>query len=158
MNDIKVYLFRIISGAVLSAVFLSLPLKRSLHTTLGLSCGCLMVILTLSPLVKIDIDENISRIPAFFEHSSQAEVQSNDQLLQELICEQTEEIIEKKASELGISAEAEVSVKYDEAVGSYLPYKVNIVVSESGGTLDGLKEFLSRELAIVEERQTWELK
>lgn len=158
MNTLRTYLFRVISGAVISAVLLSLPLQKPLKKILGFSCGCLMILLTLTPLIGADWDSLFAQIPQVFETVPQAQVQDNDELLQNLIAEQTAERIVQTAETMGIRAEAEVRVQYDDAVGSYVPYRVTVTVSESTGSLDGLREFLSAELAIPEERQIWKLK
>lgn len=157
MSMLRAYLFRVICGAVISAVFLSVPLQKPLKNILGFSCGCMMILLTLTPLVGIDWDACIEQLPQVFETVPQEQVQSNEELLRDLIAEQTAELIEQTAEELGIRVDAEVGVQYDETVGSFVPYSAEITVYESKGSLDGLRAFLTSELAIPEERQVWKL-
>ena len=157
MNMLRAYLFRVICGAVISAVILSVPLQPPLKKILGFSCGCMMILLTLSPLVGMDWDTCIEQLPQVFDALPQEQVQSNEDLLRDLIAKQTAELIEQTAEEMDIRADAEVGVQYDEAVGSFVPYSAEITVYASKGSLDGLRAFLTSELAIPEERQTWKL-
>lgn len=159
MNAIREYLFRLISGAVLSAVFLSIPLRQSVKKVLGICCGCMMILLVLSPLVRLDVRQLVADFPSLWEEFGQAQgSNANEELLQSMICEQTQTVIEQQAKSLGITAQAAVQLRYDETVGSYVPYSVKLTVSESNGTLDALRIYLKNELAIPEERQTWILK
>lgn len=158
MTWIQTYLIRLITGAVLCAILLSLPLQKTNRKLLSLSCGCLMILLTVSPLLQVDVQALTARLSGLIEPLPQAEVSSNNELLQTLICTQTEELIEKKAEELGITVQAEVTVQYDDTVKSYLPYRVKLTVTGSRGSMESLRDYLTCELAIPEERQTWKLK
>lgn len=157
MNALREYLFRFISGAVLSAILLSLPLRQTVRKVLTLSCGCLLILLAVSPLYQADISALTDSLPSLFDIPEVAEKGSNDELLQSLICQQTEELIAQKAAEFGIAAEASVKLRYDEAVGSYLPDAVTVTVTGSERTLEPLRQYITQELAIAEERQTWKL-
>lgn len=137
---------------------MSLPLRASLRKIAGFACGCLLVILILSPLVKVDLNQLLRELPELTLPDPNIEISDNDALLQQLICEQTASVIAQKAGELMISAEAEVILRYDSEIGSYVPDSVRITVFESKGTIEPLREYISKELAIPEERQTWILK
>lgn len=154
MNSIQAYLFRIVCAAALSSLVLSLPLQKQLKRLLGLVCGCVMVLLTLTPLCALDIQTLMHTLPPLIENDISVPDGQNDALLQALICEQTEQVIADKAKALGLTAQAEVTVRYDETVGSYLPYGVTVTVSGEGSK-DALKRFVTEELAIAEARQIW---
>lgn len=149
------YLFGIVAGAVLTAVVMSLPLRASLRKIAQLACGCLLVIVTLAPLVRADLRESLREQPIFTEQLPGVTVSDNDELLQQLIKEQTEALINEKAKEFSITAAAEVELRYDSEIGSYVPYRVKMKVSESKGTLEPMREYLSAQLGIPEERQQW---
>lgn len=122
-----------------------------------LSCGCLMVLLTLTPLLHLDFAALTVKLPEIFSSQMPELSPKNDELLQQLICEQTEETITNKAQSYGILCTASVTLQYDSEIGSYLPYSVRLNVSQSSGTLDAFRNFITQELAIPEERQTWVL-
>lgn len=153
----QMYLFRIVCGAVISSILQSLPLRGSIRRLVMLSCGCLMVLLTLTPLLHLDFATLTVKLPEIFSSQMPELSPKNDELLQQLICEQTEETIEKKAQSYGILCTASVTLQYDSEIGSYLPYSVRLNVSQSSGTLDAFRNFITQELAIPEERQTWVL-
>ncbi len=151
----QTYLFRIICGAVLSAIVQSFPLRGSIRKLVTLACGCLMVLLTVTPLLHLEFDRLTAQIPSEFSIPMPELSDKNDELLQQMICEQTEDLIEQTAQKNGIVCKALVTLRYDSKIGSYVPYSVRLNVSQSTGTLDTLKAFLREDLAIPEERQTW---
>lgn len=151
----QTYLFRIICGAVLSAVVQSFPLRGTVRRLVALSCGCLMVVLTVTPLLHISFDSLTAKIPSVFSSAMPELSDKNEVLLQDLIREQTEDLIEQTAQEQGVDCTASVTLQYDDEIGNYLPYSVRITVCQSIGTLDALKTFVTEELAIPEERQAW---
>lgn len=153
----QMYLFRIVCGAVISSILQSLPLRGSIRRLVMLSCGCLMVLLTLTPLLHLDFAALTVKLPEIFSSQMPELSPKNDELLQQLICEQTEETITNKAQSYGILCTASVTLQYDSEIGSYLPYSVRLNVSQSSGTLDAFRNFITQELAIPEERQTWVL-
>lgn len=155
---IRDYLFRLICAGILSSAVLSVPLQKPIRRVLSLACGCVLVLLTLSPLLSVDLSTVIRSLPSVFDGDISVQTEKNDKLLQELICTQTEELIVKTAAEHGIRAEAEITVRYDETIGSYLPYSATVTVYESGASTEELRQFLTDDLAIPEARQTWILK
>lgn len=153
----QTYLYRIICGAAISAAIQTLPLRGTVRKIVLMLSGCLMVILTLAPLARLDFKSLNAVIPETFTAQRPELSDKNDALLQDLICSQTEELIESTALSCGIECTAIVSLQYDKTVGSYLPYSVRLNVTRSEGSFDALKTFLQEQLAIPEERQTWVL-
>lgn len=149
---------RLVSASVLCAILQSVPLQNAMKKILSAACGCMIALLAIAPLANIDVAAYLSQLPSWIETVPLQEVQSNEELLKELICEQTEQLIEQKAEEYDIGAEADITLKYDETVGTYLPYSVILTVRQSDGTMDGLRRYIADELSIPEERQTWRLK
>ncbi len=153
----QLYLIRIVCGAIISAILQSFPLRGTIRKLVVLSCGCLMVVLTVAPLLRMDFNHLTAQLSSSFSYPMPEVSSRNDELLQQLICEQTEDLIEQTAQAQGTVCTAAVTLKYDETVGSYVPYSVRVSVSQSVGTIDALKAFLTEDLAIPEERQTWVL-
>lgn len=155
---IRDYLFRLISAGILTSVLLSVPLQKPIRRVLALACGCALVLLTLSPLLTFDLQAVLRSLPSAFQVDGSLHTEKNDALLQDLICSQTEELIVNTAAEMHIKAQAEVTVQYDESIGSYLPYSVTVTIYEGGASLEELRRFLTVDLAIPEARQTWIMK
>lgn len=155
MSAVRNYLFRLVCAAAMSSAVLSLPLQKQLKRLLGLACGCILVLLTLTPLCNLDLPTLLRSLPPLIQEDAPFSDTQNDALLQKLICEQTAAVIEEKAEELGITVRAEVTVKYDETIGSFLPYRVTVTVLGGEGSKEALRRFVTEELAIAEERQIW---
>lgn len=151
------YLLKIVCGAVITTVLQMLPLRAAIRKILMFGCGCVMVLLTVTPLLHISPDSLRLSLPETVSSQLPELSEKNDAILQELICEQTEDAILQKAQTCGIDCTVSVTLRYDTAVGSYLPYSVRLNVTQSSGTVDELRSFLTQELAIPEERQTWVL-
>jgi hypothetical protein len=77
------------------------------------------------------------------------------EILEDLVCEQTRQIIEAQASLFGFTAQAEVFCTYDRALGTFLPTRVTITAACTQTQKELLSDFLTQQLGIETEAQTW---
>ena len=157
MAELKAYLLRVVSICVLTALARAFPVKGAVRKAMELTCGLLVLLTILQPLVRIDVSEISSAIGRLITQTADAERESrayNARLTADVIKEKTEAYIWDKATEEKFTP-TEVSVEV--SFGGTYPYASGVVI---GGAYTDLQKkrigsWIESTLAIPEDRQQW---
>ena len=152
----KSYVFRIITAGVICTITFSLFQKNeTIGKLLKMISGLFMLITILMPLSKIDaniityIDPTIHRDASVFVQSGCFQAQES---LRSIITERCQTYIVEKASSMGVSVDAEVSLN-DDTYPS--PCAVRVLGAVSPYTKQQLQTIISQDLGIPKEQQIW---
>ena len=153
---LRSYLLSVIAAALLSAVGLSLLPKGSVRRVLGLCCGMLLALCALRPVLRLDeaaLSQSLARFQMQAEEARTGIEVKNRELVAEIIKQSAETYILDKASSMGLEASVEVTVE-GEMTYPY-PAAVCITANAAEAQRKQLGSYISENLAIPAERQTW---
>lgn len=146
------YILRLVCGAVISAVILSIGGDSSIRRML---CGLFMAFLAISPLRDIDLADIPNSLDSFTssaEAAAQDGVDMASEAILDIIKTESETYILDKAEELGL--EVEVSVLVDSQ--TQLPVAVTITGNAGPYQKQVLNDYIRENLGIEEGDQQWE--
>lgn len=152
----KAYLVGLTAAAILAALVRRLAPNNAAGKTAKMGAGLLILIAMLRPLGEADplgAAQDLLKKGWQDPLSAQAAERGTNELLEELITDQTESYILDKAQALGLQLTAEVTTR----ISDYYPVPWSVRLQ---GTADAyqrrtLTEYISQELGIPEERQEW---
>lgn len=155
---LRSYLLAIVAVSLLTAILLSLLPKGGVRRAAGLTCAMALAVVVLRPAAVLD-GESLSRAIARLEMESEqvrtgVEVK-NRELVAAIIKQNAETYILDKAASMGLELLAEVTVEG----GSGYPYPAAAVLtgSPTPDQQKKLEAYITENLAIPAERQTWKL-
>jgi hypothetical protein len=151
IDALRGWIIKIIGASVLSAIALSVTLSPKMKRVVSLCCSFLAAAVLLSPLSGLSeasVSLEGSRERASFA-AGELE-QKNEELRRGIIAERCRAYILSKAAELGVEAEASVTLS-----GDGTPYSCRVSVECGGAVKFVLSETITRDLGIPEDRQYW---
>ena len=156
MTAIKSYLLRLILCGFLVSLTGVLLRGKKTGRALKLCGGCLLLLTALSPLLRVDL----SKLPDLVTGLTGAERmeaarEKNDAILRDLVADQTAAWIEERASALGLTLTAAVTVR-QEGESLFVPEAVTLTGTWTETQRTALEAALREELDIPPERQRWE--
>ena len=157
MSSLGRYIFTIIIAAILTGVLQTILPGKSLSSTMvKLTTGIFMVLVALSPLVKVRLDNTLDYISNVEIDASaiisEAEMNSKKET-EKIIAQNTEAYILDRASELGADIEAKIEFQEDVL---FVPLRVKITGYVSPITKRRLVSIIENDLGISEDLQIWE--
>lgn len=147
---VRDYLMSIVAISLFSTILLALVPSSGIHRTLKFLCGLLLMLVTIAPLIQLEIQPWEMTEMTYPTENLETQQQA---WTAELIKEEAEAYIWDKAKALGYDLQVEVEVGYTE---NY-PYPEKVVIT---GEIDPIhRDILSSELennlAIPVEKQEW---
>jgi len=156
MESLGKYLLSIVIAAAICGIMNGLVSgKQASGSIIRLISGIFMAITVITPLVKIEFDDFESYVDAIntdAQNSSEMGVSAAEIETAKIIKQQLEAYILDKAEALHLSVSVELVMTEDFPPS---PYAVQISGSVSPYNKKVLSEYISSELSIPEERQTW---
>lgn len=156
MIDFRGYLIRLTAAAILGAIVRNLAPTGGAGRAARLGAGLLVLITAFGPIASLDTvaaTQNLVR-QGYRDPLSTGEFDKTvNDLMAELITEQTEAYILDKAKELDLVLTVKVTVKVEDTYP--VPFSVQLVGSPTTAQRMALTETIEAELQIPEERQEW---
>lgn len=160
MNSVKTYLLRLVLCGFLVSLAGLLNREGREKQLLRLCGGCLLLITAIRPLVSLDLSALQDRLgalglpaPITREEASRR----NDEILAELVAEQTERRILEQAEELGMKLSVRVTTARDPETGLFLPDRAELLGAWTPEERAALSAWISQSLDLDPERQTWRM-
>ena len=156
MMDFRAYLIRLTAAAVLGAIVRRLAPAGGAGRAARLGAGLLVLLTAFSPLASFNTASAAQELArqGYADPLTTVEFSKNvNDLLSELITEQTEAYILDKARELGLSLTVEVTAQVEETYP--VPYAVKLRGSPTAAQKAALSSAIAADLKIPEERQEW---
>lgn len=153
---LRSYLLGVTAAALLGALCMGLLPKGSIRRSLGFCCAMLLALTMIRPLLKLDsksLAQSIARLQMQAETARTGVEVKNRELVAEIIKQSAETYILDKASSMGLEASVEVTVE-GEMTYPY-PAAVCITANAAEAQRKQLGSYISENLAIPAERQTW---
>lgn len=156
-ESVRGYLLSVVAVALLSGIVLALAPKGAVHRTLTFLCGLSIILASLGPLAGLDFDtmaQALARTRVEAEAAAEGVTVDNEELIADIIKEETEAYIWDKAAGLGLTlSRVEVEVETGDAYP--YPYGVTIAGSCTEAQKAAMTRLLEQELAIPSARQEW---
>ena len=156
MMDFRAYLIRVTAAAILGAIIRRLAPSGGAGRAARLGAGLLVLVTAFGPIASIhpaSATQDLVR-QGYGDPLTTAEFSKTvNDLLTELITEQTEAYILDKARELGLTLTAEVTARVEDTYP--VPYSVKLCGSPTASQKAALTEVIEAELKIPKERQEW---
>ena len=156
MKEIKAYLLRIILCGFLLSLWGAFFQGRQEKKALTLCGGCLMILVVVQPLLRVDL----TRLPSLWQdldpgiiRSPREAAEENDRLLQRMVEDQTRAWLLAQAEAAGIPADFDVTAE-KAAEGLFVPCAVEIRGGLSAPQRQTLEALLDQ-LEIPPERRNW---
>ena len=158
MEPIRTWLIGITAAAMVVAVSECLVPEGTVKKIGKLTCGLLMLIAILRPVVSLDYSVMSGMLAdyrlAASGYGAALEVE-NQRLIKDIIEEETSAYIQNKAAEVGASCTVEVTCKNDDA-GNLYPDSVCITGELTNEQTDTLRRLIESDLAIPAQNQQYE--
>ena len=157
MDGIRSYFLAVVAACMLAVLACALVKSSRLQRITRFIAGILILLTVATPLLRIDLSGLADRILALGEHTgfdSRQVSKDYQTMLRELVRENTESYIEKKAEALGGTIQAEVTLDY----GEY-PQPVHAVLTGSmlPDAARELESYIRDSLGIPSEEVEWRL-
>ena len=154
--DLRGYLLGLCAAALLSAIVMGVSAKSPVKHVVSLCCGLLMAAAVFRPIAQVDpmeISRSLAQIRMEAEELRTGVQVKNRDLVAEIIKEKTQAYILDKASQLGLTITADVTVGGD---GAYpYPESVRLTGQADAHRAQQLQRYIETELAIAKEKQRW---
>lgn len=155
MEELKQYLLRVITAALICAVVQTFQQQGTAKTVTNLVCGLIMTLTVIAPFRKFEFPISFDPVLSISSEASVSAAAGEEMsraALSDIIKAETEAYIQDKAAELGAQIDADVVVSNDE-----FPVPVSAVIR---GTVtdqlrNGIQEILSTNVGIAKENITW---
>lgn len=154
MTAIKAYLLRLIlCGFFVSLAGALLRGKRAARAV-TLCGGCLMILTTIRPLLRVDL----SCLPDLISGMTKTERveaarEKNEELLCRLVEEQTAAWVTQQAASMGMELTCAVTARAEG--GTFVPDRLCLTGSWTEDKRAALSDLLTRELAVSPDHQRW---
>lgn len=156
MTDFRAYLIRVTAAAILGAVIRRLAPSGGAGRAARLGAGLLVLVTAFGPIASIHpataTQDLVRRSYGDPLNTTEFGKTVND-MMTELITEQTEAYILDKARELGLTLTAEVTAQVEDTYP--VPYSVRLCGSPTASQKAALTEVIEADLKIPKERQEW---
>lgn len=156
MSWFRTYLMGVVSAAMVVALAQALTPEGAVKKIGRLVGGVVLLLAVMKPLIGLPVNEKTVPVADWLTPPTQAEEDGGQEVLKELIAQQTGAYIEDKGHILGVNCTARVTVTEGEG-GWPQPWSVEVVGSWTGEGRSALEKTIEEELAIPAERQNfWE--
>ncbi len=154
--DLRSYLLGLCAAALLAAIVMGLSEKTPVKRVVTMCCGLLMAAAVFRPIAQVDpaqLSQSLARIRMQAEQMKTGIEVKNRDLVAAIIKEKSEAYILDKASELGITLTADVTLGGDMTY----PYPESVILTgrADAQTMLRLERHIEAELGIPKEKQTW---
>ena len=156
MNEIRQYLFRIICLCIFISILCAVLPDGWKKKHLNRVCSIALILLLLSPILRLDAEQISSAISSVFLDTEQARIGfelENTSILEQIVRQKAEDCILEKANQLGMDLEVRVTAEFRDNVPFPAAAEIKGTYSEDQKRL--LTVYLERELGIPEEHMTW---
>ena len=154
--QIQAYLLSLVAAALIIAVVQAIiPSKSTTGAATQLLTGLFMVITLFVPLKSVNISgfrDLLPEIQAYSKEYTEAGEDYYTDAVGQVITEQTRAYICDKATQLGVTAEVEVTLSADSL---HIPWSVHIKAVASPYAKSALAQYIEDTIGIPKERQTW---
>lgn len=156
MSAVREYLLRLTVAAFFSSILLCIVPNGLGKKAATLLCGLVMLLLALSPLVKLDEQQlaaAISRLELEQEELRTGVEVRNRELIGQIISQRVRAYILDKATQMGMQLEVEITMNTDAAT----PYPTGVTLhgEATPAQRQKLGAYLEQTFAIAPERQVW---
>ena len=149
MEAIRNYLTAVVAVSMIAVLASALAHGSRMERVVRFAAGLLALLVCVTPLLRLDartLTDVLEQAERALDYDASGTDRTRQDMLRDLIRENTERTIEKQAEALGMLVRADVTLTEEEY--------------PQPGTLDpeqvrALSEFLSQSLGIPTERQTW---
>ena len=152
MAFLRQWLLGIVACALLVSFCEQLTPTGALKKLVRFTGGLLLILSTLQPVTRLDLDVLPLDLDVYREAMAQAHIELEDELeaaLADGIAARTGAYIEDKAAQMGLSVRAVVET--ENADGAPLPVSVTLYGTENAA----LAEYIAAQLGIAKEKQVW---
>lgn len=155
-GGIRGYLLSVAAVGMLLSLTQALAVKPAVRRTVSLVGSLLLILVVLSPFVKLDIEEaarSLARLRMDTEELRTGIAVGNRALTEDIIKEKCQTYIWDKAKEMGLELEVEVTV----SSGTEYPYPVAVTLRGHADEKQKkrLMRYILENLGIPAERQEW---
>ena len=155
MEAIRSYLTAVVAVSMIAVLASALSHGSRMERVVRFAAGLLALLVCVTPLLRLDartLTDVLGQAERALDYDASKTDRTRQDMLRDLIRENTERTIEKQAEALGMLVRADVTLTEEEYPQ---PWSATLT-----GTLDpeqvrALSEFLSQSLGIPTERQTW---
>ena len=155
MEAIRSYLTAVVAVSMIAVLASALAHGSRMERVVRFAAGLLALLVCVTPLLRLDartLTDVLEQAERALDYDASGTDRTRQDMLRDLIRENTERTIEKQAEALGMLVRADVTLTEEEYPQ---PWSATLT-----GTLDpeqvrALSEFLSQSLGIPTERQTW---
>lgn len=155
MEAIRSYLTAVVAVSMIAVLASALSHGSRMERVVRFAAGLLALLVCVTPLLRLDartLTDVLEQAERALDYDASGTDRTRQDMLRDLIRENTERTIEKQAEALGMLVRADVTLTEEEYPQ---PWSATLT-----GTLDpeqvrALSEFLSQSLGIPTERQTW---
>lgn len=155
MEAIRSYLTAVVAVSMIAVLASALSHGSRMERVVRFAAGLLTLLVCVTPLLRLDarmLTDVLEQAERALDYDASGTDRTRQDMLRDLIRENTERTIEKQAEALGMLVRADVTLTEEEYPQ---PWSATLT-----GTLDpeqvrALSEFLSQSLGIPTERQTW---
>ena len=152
MEAIRSYLTAVVAVSMIAVLASALSHGSRMERVVRFAAGLLALLVCVTPLLRLDARTLTDVLERALDYDASKTDRTRQDMLRDLIRENTERTIEKQAEALGMLVRADVTLTEEEYPQ---PWSATLT-----GTLDpeqvrALSEFLSQSLGIPTERQTW---
>lgn len=155
MEAIRSYLTAVVAVSMIAVLASALAHGSRMERVVRFVAGLLALLVCVTPLLRLDartLTDVLEQAERALDYDAAGTDRTRQDMLRDLIRENTERTIEKQAEALGMLVRADVTLTEEEYPQ---PWSATLT-----GTLDpeqvrALSEFLSQSLGIPTERQTW---
>ena len=153
---LQTYLLRLITAALLVAVAVAITPEGRVKRVVRFAGGLLLAALLLRPAGEMDftaMSRAIARVQMEYNENATGIRAASSQVQSAIISQQTQAYILSKAESMGLALQVSVETRID---GVYpYPWTVTLTGPVSAGEKEVLARYIEENLAIPEERQTW---
>ena len=155
MEAIRSYLTAVVAVSMIAVLASALSHGSRMERVVRFAAGLLALLVCVTPLLRLDartLTDVLEQAERALDYDASGTDRTRQDMLRDLVRENTERTIEKQAEALGMLVRADVTLTEEEYPQ---PWSATLT-----GTLDpeqvrALSEFLSQSLGIPTERQTW---
>lgn len=157
MEGVRNYLVSVVAVCMLTVPGIVFVKKDGLQRIVRLVGGVLILLVAMQPLLRIDLkdlSESLKALTRNYELDTSSLAENAQKKIAETVKEASEQTIEEKASELGATLQAEVTVSEGELP---VPVHVKLIGSIEPEQIQTMEDFIVTAFNISLEEQEWKL-
>lgn len=155
MGLIRGYLLSVVAVSMIAAIASTMVKTSLISKVLRLICGILVLLVVISPLSKIDLNQLSDRLQAYVSVDTTKmddTAKRAEELFKHQVQKSTQSHIEQIANKMGMTVTAKVTVK-DGPVPT--PTEVELIGKFRVDQMNELSDYIAKNIGISYDRQTW---